>query len=385
MSKKRKSSASSRRRRRRKIILIVEVIVLLLLLAGLFVWFKFGMINFDNISDISMNNLNSETEEVLEGYTTVALFGVDNRTSGNYDVGNSDSIMVCSIDNKTKEVRIVSVYRDAYLDTGDDTFHKANYAYNHGGVESALAMLNRNLDLDIQEYVAVDFAALVDAVDAVGGVDLDEGLSKAEVQDMNIDHAYVYEVAEISGKKATPVETGQTHLNGVQATAYCRVRYTDSDFVRTQRQRTVLTKLVEKAKKASVSELNALVDAIFPEVSTSLSMKEILALAAGYSEYELVDTKGYPFDKKGTTLGKKGYVVVPCTLESNAIELHEFLYADENYVPSDDLSKLSKEIINNTGFDKDDALDYGDNPDMEAVEESEDTSTESSTDTNKKQ
>ena len=171
---KKKLTRSQKRRKKRKTILIIEVIVLLLLLAALFLWLKVGLINWDDLKDLKTNDLDEETQELLDDYTTIALFGVDNRSNGNYDTGNSDSIMICSINNNTKEVKLVSVYRDTCLDVdGDETFRKCNYAYNHGGPQAAIEMLNRNLDLNIQKYVSVDFYALAEAVDALGGIELD--------------------------------------------------------------------------------------------------------------------------------------------------------------------------------------------------------------------
>ena len=178
--KGKKMTRSQKRRKRRKTILIIEVIVLLLLLAGLFLWLKVGLINWDDLKNLKTNNLNEETQDLLDDYTTIALFGVDNRSTGNYDSGNSDSIMICSINNNSKEVKLVSVYRDTCLDVdGDETFRKCNYAYNHGGPQEAIEMLNRNLDLNIQKYVSVDFYALAEAVDALGGIEFEITVEEA--------------------------------------------------------------------------------------------------------------------------------------------------------------------------------------------------------------
>ena len=336
----------------------------MLLTMGIVVWLHLGLMDFTEVRRNAVRHLtflDSGQQEVqsLSGCQTIALFGVDNRSVGNYDTGNSDCIMICVINNDTKEVRIVSVYRDTFLDTGSDSLHKANYAYNHGGISEALSMLRRNLDLEVNEYVTVDFVALVNAVDALGGVDLDEGLTSREAYDMNSWHNYIEEVSRLSGKEATPVAEGQTHLDGVQATAYCRVRYVDSDFLRAERQRTVLSKLVQKAKAANAAELKKLIEGVFPEVSTSLSLMDILSLAATYQSYEIGEMTGFPFDKRGAEYGAKGSVVVPCSLESNVTKLHKFLYDDESYVPSNTLLHINDEIIEYTGFNENSAIKYG--------------------------
>ncbi len=342
---------------------MTEISLLIILTVGIVIWLDFWLSDFSDIKSYASNYLPLPSfisgELNLSGYQTIALFGVDNRSVGDYETGNSDCIMICAINNDTKEVRLASVYRDTFLDTGDEDLHKANYAYNHGGVKDALDMLHRNLDIDIDEYVTVDFVALVNAIDALGGIDLDEGLSESEVYDLTSWHDYIGEVAALSGKAANAVTVGQTHLDGVQACAYCRIRYVDSDFIRAGRQRTVLSKLVEKAKAANIAELSDLIKAVFPEVSTSLSLTDILALAATYHSYNLTEMTGFPFDKRGATYGAKGDVVVPCTLESNAVRLHQFLYDDENYAPSNTLRHISEEIAEYSGFTEESAVDYG--------------------------
>lgn len=334
------------RRRRRKKLLIAEAIILVLLLAVLFVWMKFGMIKWDDLKNLLKNDLDPETEEMLKGYTNIAFFGVDNRSNGHYESGNSDSIMVCSINNDTKEVKLVSIYRDTSLDVGDDKIRKCNYAYNHGGVEESINMINRNLDLDIEEYVAVDFYALVDAVDAVGGIEME--LSPQEAKIMN--DSYIGPTAKIVGKKSSNVSSGVQTLDGVQTVSYCRIRYTaGGDFKRAERQRDVVMKLADKAKNANIGELNQLVNAVFPNISTSLSMPQVLSLASAIKSYQLVDTCGFPFQKYTGTFGKRGSLVVPCTLESNVKELHAYLFGTQDYQPSATVKEISDEIVSFSG------------------------------------
>jgi len=354
--KKKKMTKAAIRRRRRKRLLVIEVLVLLLLLAVLFVWQKFGRISFSDLKNIATNDLDDETMELLSGYTTIALFGVDNRSNGNYDSGNSDSIMIACINNDTKEVKIVSVYRDTALDVdGDETIRKANYAYNHGGVEEAINMLNRNLDLDIEEYVAVDFYALANVVDALGGVEIE--ITSAELEYIN---AYIDDTLNTTGGTCEHItSTGTQTLNGIQAVAYCRIRYTDGgDFVRASRQRAVIEQIVEKAQAASLSELNEAINAVFDDVSTSLSISQILGLAASMSDYTLADTTGFPFTMATGTFGKRGSLDVPCTLESNVTALYEYLYGETDYVPSSTVQSISDAIVNLTGYTEDSAVEY---------------------------
>lgn len=347
-----------KRKKRRRTLIIIEVIVLVLVIIFLLAWLKFGLIDFNKLKNIGKNDLDDETIDLLNGYQCIALFGVDNRSNGNYKSGNSDSIMVACINNDTKEVRVISLYRDTSLSMKDNVIRKCNYAYNHGGPEEALEMLNKNLDLNIQEYIAVDFNALADVIDDVGGVEVE--LTAEECKLMNsivrvngeVHGAYIAEVAELTGKEASEVQPGLQTLNGVEATAYCRIRDTaGGDFKRAERQRYVVSQIVNKVQNMSASKALKLAtdDNILKEISTSLSPKEIAILASAMRDYKLGATSGFPFDKAGFNGGSKGYLLVPCTLESNVSKLYFFFFNKENYVPSQTVHKISQDIINLTG------------------------------------
>lgn len=352
-SKKHMSKKALRRRRRRRL-LVAEFIILFMLIGVLYVYNKLGMIDYVNIDSVKINELNDETEEVLKGYVTIALFGVDNRTMGNYESGNSDTLIVMSINIDTKEIRMMSVYRDSYLNVYSDTYNKCNSAYAQGGPEAAMQMLNKNLDLDISEFVSVDFKALADAVDAVGGLELD--VTNREAREMN---KFISENSRWVGKKSSQISGGTQVLDGVQTLAYARIRHDSSDFRRAQRQRTVVSKLIEKAKKASLPQLNSLVDAIFPEVSTSFSISEILSMAKDVKEYHLGETGGFPKDLSTKNMGKKGDCVIPCTLLSNVTYVHQFLFDELDYVPTNTVSNISNKIISDTGYTEQSAVDFG--------------------------
>ncbi|MBR1628566.1 MAG: LCP family protein [Lachnospiraceae bacterium] len=360
MEKKKTNPPSKKhaRRKRRVRILIFEIILLTFLLVGLYGWTKFGMITHETIreEEVKTNDIAVEAQETLSGYWNIALFGVDNRSNGDFDTGHSDTIMICSVNNDTKEVRLVSVYRDTLLEVEEDSLQKATNAYQYGGAKAAIGMLNTNLDLDIKDYVSVDFKALTDAIDAVGGIEIELTDEEADIMNTN----YITEVAYVTKKAANFVSGGYQTLDGVQATAYCRVRYTaGNDFKRAERQRTVVSKLVEKAKQASLIEINDLINAVFPNIQTSLSSTQLISLARQYKDYELVDTVGFPFEKITDNVGSKGSVVIPTTLESNVEELYEYLFADEEHEMSEKVKSLSEEIVNLTGYDEDDGVDYG--------------------------
>ena len=349
-NRKRKKMTRRQRRKRKLILFIVEVLVILILLAALFVIIKLNKLN--NTGDLDEDKLNinidAKTQELLDGYTNIALFGIDNRSTGKYESGNSDCIMIASINNDTKEVRLISVYRDSFLAVyDDDNLRKLNAAYAKGGPTGAVAALNKNLDLDIKEYVAVDFNAVMEVVDALGGIELD--ISSKEAETMKI---YINEMNEVMGTNGTAVSgPGLQTVNGIQALAYCRDRYSGGDdYGRTERQRTVISKIVEKAKAASLPTLNKVIDKLFPDISTSLSSSEILGLAAGIKDYELADTQGWPFQLTTERMGGKlGDVVVPTDLETNVNLLHQYLFDVEDYETTQTVKNISKSVINESG------------------------------------
>lgn len=349
-NRKRKKMTRRQRRKRKLILFIVEVLVILILLAALFVIIKLNKLN--NTGDLDEDKLNinidAKTQELLDGYTNIALFGIDNRSTGKYESGNSDCIMIASINNDTKEVRLISVYRDSFLAVDDDdNLRKLNAAYAKGGPTGAVAALNKNLDLDIKEYVAVDFNAVMEVVDALGGIELD--ISSKEAETMKI---YINEMNEVMGTNGTAVSgPGLQTVNGIQALAYCRDRYSGGDdYGRTERQRTVISKIVEKAKAASLPTLNKVIDKLFPDISTSLSRFEILGLAAGIKDYELADTQGWPFQLTTERMGGKlGDVVVPTDLETNVNLLHQYLFDVEDYETTQTVKNISKSVINESG------------------------------------
>ena len=349
-NRKRKKMTRRQRRKRKLILFIVEVLVILILLAALFVIIKLNKLN--NTGDLDEDKLNinidAKTQELLDGYTNIALFGIDNRSTGKYESGNSDCIMIASINNDTKEVRLISVYRDSFLAVDDDdNLRKLNAAYAKGGPTGAVAALNKNLDLDIKEYVAVDFNAVMEVVDALGGIELD--ISSKEAETMKI---YINEMNEVMGTNGTAVSgPGLQTVNGIQALAYCRDRYSGGDdYRRTERQRTVISKIVEKAKAASLPTLNKVIDKLFPDISTSLSSSEILGLAAGIKDYELADTQGWPFQLTTERMGGKlGDVVVPTDLETNVNLLHQYLFDVEDYETTQTVKNISKSVINESG------------------------------------
>jgi len=303
-------------------------------------------------------NENVASSETLKGYKNIALFGVDARDKSLGKGNRSDTIIIASINEDTGEVRLCSVFRDTYLNLGNDTYNKCNAAYAKGGPEQAINMLNMNLDLNITDYVTVGFTGLTKIVDALGGVTID-------VHDNEIDHLNNYQISMVGksdddkvfyateGKDYTAVTSaGPQKLNGLQATAYCRIRYVGDDFQRAQRQRTVLTQCVETAKNSNPKELAAAYDGVKDYISTSLDYDEIIELMGRIGRYKIVADDGFPFETNRATgkVGSKGSCVIPVNLEQNVVLLQKFLFDDDSYVPSAEVQSYSNKVSADTGY-----------------------------------
>ena len=355
-SGKKKMTKRQRRLRKRKM-LIIEIIALVVLLLVLLVWGLISKVDFQKFSLFEAGINEDLDTSFLKGYTNIAVFGLDNRDETSYDSGNSDVIMVASINNETKEIRLVSVYRDTYLCVDDEqNYNKANAAYARGGAKNAVKMLNRNLDLNITEFVCVDWKALIETIDALGGVEID--VQENEVEYLN---AYVGDttcwVPEADGTWiAGP---GLQTLNGTQATAYARIRYTaGDDFMRAARQRIVLQAMMDKVKQADLKTLFKIVNDVADDVSTSFNLSQLLGLASAVKDYSIAGTTGFPFQLTTGEVSGKDYVF-PVELDNNVVALHQYLFGEEEgYTPSNTMQAISDDIVYISGISESNAELY---------------------------
>ena len=262
MSKKRKA-----RKRRRIIMFTGEMVALVVLAVVLWAVLKQTSIQKINVNeeDIVINDT-VENNTAMKGYRNIALFGIDARND-NLDKGNrSDTIMIASINQDTGEVKLCSVYRDTYMNLGNDKYSKCNAAYAAGGPKQAIDMLNMNLDMNITNYISIGFEGLIETIDSLGGIQID--VKEDEIKHLNNYQASMFSTEtkeKLTDNYVKVTQPGLQTLNGLQATAYCRIRYTaGDDFKRAERQRTVLLACFEKAKTASVSTLNSILDSVMP-------------------------------------------------------------------------------------------------------------------------
>ena len=317
---------------------LLILLVMIIAAAGACILYMRSLLQTVNSVSLEENLQNSISQQVREdsamaGYRNIALFGVDSREQDLLSGDNrSDTIMVCSINKKTGEIKLVSVYRDTVLDIGGGEYRKCNAAYAFGGPQQAVAMLNANLDLNITDFVTVGFEGLADTIDALGGIDLEITEEEREYMNSYMDDMY-YEL----GTEYDEVESsGMQHLSGIQATAYCRIRYTEGDdFKRSERQRTVLALTMEKAQKANPFRLIAAANGALSKMATSLDTGEILTLILRARTMKLAGSSGFPSaeDRTFATINGES-CVVPYYLTTNVKTLHNYLFGEEDYEPS---------------------------------------------------
>ena len=210
-------------------IIVLILIIILALIVGSIFWYINSKL--DKLQQVEINeedlNVSVQAEENLSNFRNIAIFGIDSRED-TYSKGNrSDCIIIASINNQTKEVKLVSVYRDTYVNIEGHGLDKITHAYSYGEAPLAIKTLNENLDLNIKEFVAVNFDAVQEIIDNIGGISMQ--INKEEVK-------------HIPGI----TKAGTYNLTGEQALAYARIRYaTGGDYKRTERMRDVLTAVVE--------------------------------------------------------------------------------------------------------------------------------------------
>lgn len=307
--------------------IIAIIIIIFISIAIIFVKNKLNKINYENVTKDDIE-ITEGIEEQLEEYRNIVILGLDS-LDNTFSNSRSDCIIIVSINNVTKEVRLVSVYRDTYLKINGYGLDKVTHAYAYGRAPLALSTLNTNLDLDITEYVTINFESVIDIVNAIGGVEIE------------VTSAEATQIPGISG-------AGTYTLTGEQALAYGRIRKIDNDYARTERMRKVLTKLFEKAKTLSITELNNLVDELLPTVVTNITQTEIIKMIPSIADYNITTSIGWPYEVRGYT-GAAWYAA-PVTLEENVKKLHAELFDNEEYEVSNTVKEISDSIINKTGY-----------------------------------
>lgn len=324
------------------------ILILILVIAGVIFGFlksKLDKINYVSIplEDLDMNDGISDS---LSKYRNIVLLGVDSRDIRTNEGARTDAIIIVSINKETKDVNLASVYRDTYLDLGEEYgLDKVTHAHAYKGPALTISTLNRNLDLNISEFVTVNFKVVAEVIDMMGGIEID--VKENEMSDMN---KYIADTSKNTGISSSQLtHSGKQTLDGVQAVTYSRIRKTSGgDYKRTERMRTVLMKTFEKAKKMSISDINNIANKILPQIQTNITQGEIMSLIPQVISYNVKDNIGWPYETKGITLDR--WYGVPVTLEENVKKLHEELFGQLDYQPTETVKEISNRIINKTGY-----------------------------------
>lgn len=331
-----------KKRRRSPIRFLFLLILLIAVLIGIVVFMlhsKLGKVQTKALDQSQLVTVNNDNN--MKDYTNYAFFGIDSQTGSMSDRGNrSDSIIVVSINNSTKEVKLLSIYRDTFLSI-NGKYSKINAAYSWGGPELAISTINRNLDLNIEKYATVNFKILANIVDAVGGIEVK--VDKSIIKNLN---SYIKDMNRINGGNSSTIKTAGTYtLDGNQAVAYSRIRYTaGGDLARAGRQREVLEKIFEKGKKNPL-KMMAVMDEVLPQVKTNMSQDELFKMVLSVFKYNIKDQQGFPWNQK-----EMRYYGFPTTLKENAIRAHEYLFGTKDYQVSDELSRINQKIIYRVGY-----------------------------------
>ena len=334
-----------------KVALIVVIVLVLgiggVLAAGIAV-VKNTLDNVGRVElDPNMIGINPVVDQQLSNYRNIALLGIDARDMSNDAGVRSDAIIIASINKETGEIKLFSVYRDTMLDLGDDVgLDKITHAYYYGGPTKVLYTLNKNLDLNIKEVMVVNWKSVADVVDALGGIDVK--IEDSEINELNriIDHT----AGVIGGSSEDVTASGKQTLNGNQAVAYARIRKdaATGDYRRNERMKIVVKSTFNKAMQMDVKALRKISNEILPEVKTNMSSRDMMGMLMDIKSYEMTDSVGWPYTTRGWT-GNAWYGP-PVTLYTNVVQLHEELFAQDGYEPTQDVNDISARISATTGY-----------------------------------
>jgi len=283
-----------------------------------------------NIKSETANKGVDESKDIIN----IALFGIDTRAN-DYDGSRADTIMIVSLDTANKKLKITSIMRDTYVNIPGEKYDKINHAFAFGGPELTIKTINENFDMNIKDYITLNFSAMEQIVDAVGGVDID-------VKDYEIEYIN-------SGSSAKVTAVGVQTLNGQQALAYSRIRYGgNGDFERTDRQRTVLQNIINKGlNNISLPQALSLIEILSPYIETSLDKGEVASLATSVFVSGISDIKETRLpleDKSKGGIWDGVYYLKPKTLSDNVSYLHDFIYEQTGYVPSSTVEQIDEGI-----------------------------------------
>lgn len=267
---------------------------------------------------------------ISEDVYNILLIGTDNREEG--AAGRSDAMILVSINQKTENIYLTSFLRDCYVSIPGYGKTRLNHAYAYGGPDLLMETLEDNFKVHVDKYVSVDFYSFMDVVDVLGGVWMP--MSEEEVKVAN---KYIWSMNKLMDLDwdtdylwgSGYGEEGWRLLNGKQALAHARNRYTGSDYERTARQRNIINQIINGAMQSSPATLVDLAQAVLPQITTDLTKSEILSYAANIGAYVNYNIEQLQIPAAGTYSGAtiSGMSVISLDLEDNIEYLQETIYA----------------------------------------------------------
>lgn len=326
------------------VLLVIAVVIMALVLMLTGILGKIGKIdiNKDNIG------INQQVAKDLNKYRNIVLLGVDARDMDDYENCRTDAMIMVSIDKKNNEIRQISVYRDTYVYVSEEYgYDKITNVHAYAGTEGTLHALNENLDLNIEEVVVVNWKAVANAIDALGGIEIE--VLDSEISELN---KYMNETARSIGGTATKVEkAGKQTLDGVQAVTYSRIRKdaATGDYRRNERMKIVVSATVEKALK-NPWKIPKAANVALPQVRSNMGTGDIMGVMMAFLTKDMTDSVGWPFDTSGWIAYNGAWCGVPVTLNSNVTELHEKYFGQADYTPTERVQEISAEISARTGY-----------------------------------
>ena len=351
------------KKRRRKTALIIVICLALLVLCGYVLAKQFVKEKFEQADRVEVNTedwgIDPRVQEELKDYKNIVLLGVDTREGlGETDESGvrSDAIIIVTINKKTNEITLTSVLRDSYLDLEEKGTHvidKVTHAHAYGGPVNTVRALNRNLDLNIDDFVRVDWRSVAEITDAMGGLEVT--IDDSEIDEMNKILAHTN--SNLGTSSPLIESTGPQTLDGPQIVTYCRIRKSDGDDYRADRMREVIKAAVDKAKTMKLSELNNLINMGMKKITTSMSSDTMMDMVMNLSNFGKMGSKRWPFNYDGALLNGIWYDA-PITLKSNVVQLHEELFGQVDYQPTDNVLMINEEVKMETQFYGDEEADY---------------------------
>lgn len=304
---------------------VIGIVIAILVIIGLGAGYVYAMLNKTNKVELNKTNLGineeAQNESKKSDITNIALFGVD---APQGEIGRSDAVMILTIDNKHNEIKLTSLMRDSYVNVKGHGMTKLTHAYAYGGPELALNTINTNFNLNIDKFITVNFTSLPNVINKLGGIDMN--ITKGDLKYIN---GYIDSINNYDHTNSPHITgTGMQHLDGVQATAYCRIRYDGGDQRRTERQRRVITAVFDKIKNSPVTDYPGILNQLLPLVTTNISSNEFISLGK-----DIIDTGAnkinelrVPCDKHENGKLIKGVYYMTFDIPAETKELHKFIF-----------------------------------------------------------